>query len=700
MADKKVTLWMSIKDGVSAASKKIATSWQKNTKAMEKSALQFTAVFAGLVAGVYKSVEAFRLQDRVDKDLENTLKSTGNAAGLTADEVKNMAAELQKTTGVSNEITQSGQNMLLTFTNIGKDVFPEVTETLLDMTAKMNHGKVTQEGMKMQAIQLGKALNDPAVGLTALTRVGVTFTEQQKSQIKQLVKTGDTMAAQKLMLAELKKEFGGTASVDSFEKSMRSTEAAVGDTMEIIGSAFAPIIQDIGAFIKETAEKFGEIIEAHKDLVVPVTAAIGILTGLSAAIGGVAVALPIIAPMFVALTGPIGIAVAAISGITAALLYFKNSNSEVAIKVRAAWETLGGIIAKYAEAISLSIKFRFGEARQAYKDLATLVADSKNIFAENVEAEKASLEESVKNNADAIEQKKAQQIAQQEESFALAQEYDEIRKEYEAELAEERLAFTQATHDEKMQYLIDALGKERVYKEAMQAQELISQKKFNDAREIEEKLYADAVLATHKKKLEDEAKATKNHRAADMQGLIIQKLQELSIVENNEQAKRDIADATRSFMGNMRSLMRSDNKAMFEVGKRAAQAEALINTYLSATKAFTSLAGIPYVGPALGIAAAAAATAAGLMNVRSIEQTQFQAANQAYAPGDGATVKMGEAGNPEWIVNQGGMRSLINEVANSTGNIKVNVIIAGSEIRPAIIEIEKEKQKMNQDGTL
>ena len=32
---------------------------------------------------------------------------------------------------------------------------------------------------------LGKALNDPVKGITALGRAGVTFTDEQKKQIKQ-----------------------------------------------------------------------------------------------------------------------------------------------------------------------------------------------------------------------------------------------------------------------------------------------------------------------------------------------------------------------------------------------------------------------------------------------------------------------------------------------------------------------------------
>lgn len=56
-------------------------------------------------------------------------------------------------------------------------------------------------------------------------------------------------------------------------------------------------------------------------------------------------------------------------------------------------------------------------------------------------------------------------------------------------------------------------------------------------------------------------------------------------------------------------------------GKAAAIASTLISTYQGAQDSYTSLAKIPVVGPALGIAAAAAAVAGGLANVKAISQT-------------------------------------------------------------------------------
>jgi hypothetical protein len=125
--------------------------------------------------------------------------------------VAKLAEALMHKSGVDDEAIQSGENLLLTFTNVqnqvgkGNDIFNQATSTMLDMSVALG------QDTKSSAVQLGKALNDPIKGITALSRVGVSFTAGQKAQIKAMVDAGDTMGAQKIILAELNKEFGGSA---------------------------------------------------------------------------------------------------------------------------------------------------------------------------------------------------------------------------------------------------------------------------------------------------------------------------------------------------------------------------------------------------------------------------------------------------------------------------------------------------------
>jgi hypothetical protein len=135
------------------------------------------------------------------------LKSTKGVSGQTAAGIQALAAQFETLNPlIGDEFIQAGENMLLTFTNIRGKAFKPATEALLNMNQAMGGG---EEGLTKTAIQLGKALNDPAKGMTALRRVGVTFSAEQQKRIKDLQKEGKLYEAQQVILKELSTEFGG-----------------------------------------------------------------------------------------------------------------------------------------------------------------------------------------------------------------------------------------------------------------------------------------------------------------------------------------------------------------------------------------------------------------------------------------------------------------------------------------------------------
>lgn len=193
-----------------------------------------TALGAGLAFSIKQAIDA----EDTQAQLNAVLESTGYAANLSADEINAMAGALQQQTKFGDEAIVQAQSLLLTFTNIGRDVFPQATMTLLDMATALG------TDASGSAIQLGKALNDPIAGITALTRVGVTFTNEQKEQIRVLQQSGDIVGAQTIILNELAKEFGGSASAaaQTFSGRMAQVNNAVGDTGEVIGMALIPVL--------------------------------------------------------------------------------------------------------------------------------------------------------------------------------------------------------------------------------------------------------------------------------------------------------------------------------------------------------------------------------------------------------------------------------------------------------------------------
>lgn len=199
------------------------------------------AVGAGaglLTAGLIDSTKAAIESENVQAQLNAVLESTGGAAGMSADAINDLASGLQSVTKFEDDAIVSGQNILLTFTGIGKDVFPQATETMLNMSQALG------QDLKGSATQLGKALNDPINGMTALSRVGVVFTDEQKAMVKQLQESGDLVGAQTVILKELELEYGNSARAAGQTASGKWTIFLnkMGDIKETIGGAVIPII--------------------------------------------------------------------------------------------------------------------------------------------------------------------------------------------------------------------------------------------------------------------------------------------------------------------------------------------------------------------------------------------------------------------------------------------------------------------------
>lgn len=147
--------------------------------------------------------EAMAAQD-VEAELNAVLLSTGGIAGVTAARTHDLADELQNVTRFEDDAILSAESMLLTFTRIGRDIFPDATEATLNLAQKFG-------SLDSAATMVGKALQDPIQGVTALRRVGIVLSEAQEEQIARFVELGDVASAQRVILAELSTEFGGLA---------------------------------------------------------------------------------------------------------------------------------------------------------------------------------------------------------------------------------------------------------------------------------------------------------------------------------------------------------------------------------------------------------------------------------------------------------------------------------------------------------
>jgi hypothetical protein len=279
------------------------------------------AGLAGLAALGKGAWQAAEESARIGRETVRVLSSTGAVAWTSSDAISDLAQSISDKTGVDDEAIQSSENLLLTFTKVknevgaGNDVFDQATQATLDMSTALG------TDAKGAAIQLGKALNDPLKGLTALSKAGVSFTEQQKDQIKAMVAAGDILGAQKVILAEVQKEFGGAA--EAAGTPLDKLMVKLGNLQEDIGAKLIPYVQDGAQIIGDT---LGPAFEKATAFVTEHESAMRSLAFVGLA--GVAAALAPVVAGYAALTA--STIVAKVTELTGALTYMKGAFLEVA----------------------------------------------------------------------------------------------------------------------------------------------------------------------------------------------------------------------------------------------------------------------------------------------------------------------------------------------------------------------------------
>jgi len=204
----------------------------------------------------------------------------------------------------------------------------------------------------------------------------------------------------------------------------------------------------------------------------------------------------------------------------------------------------------------------------------------------------------------------------------------------------QKLVEAQAAKDPaaEFQARLDAL-------EAAHEQELISTEEFNatlDSIEAERDLKTDEGIAKKVDKLREAnaalvadsqtanaAQITNNKTAIDAllanENLSVGqrlKLQQ-QLATDSKKIEQDRLGAGKSAFDELASFQNAKTKEIAAVGKAAAIASTVISTYEGASKAASAVAGVPFIGPGLAVAAAAAFIAAGIARIAVISGVQL-----------------------------------------------------------------------------
>ncbi len=316
---------------------KLSSVTSKASSGLDSFSKKLTSVGRNMTMGVTLPVVAgfgyaIKESQEAAKALAQTaavIKSTGGAANVTAKDVTKLADALAKKTAIDDESIQSAENVLLTFKRVknevgeGNDIFNQATEAVLDMSTALG------QDFQSSAIQLGKALSDPIAGLTALRRVGVTFTQQQKEQAAAAVFFGDTMTAQKIILKEVMEEFGGSA--EAAATPLDRLRQKLDDTAEAIGTKAMPIISRFGDVVIDLMNVFLGMPDWAQDFVLggaAISAAVGPLLRMAGAMGQFVSFIPSVARFFTSM--PLWSAPLAAAAVGIGLLVTRATDGEKA----------------------------------------------------------------------------------------------------------------------------------------------------------------------------------------------------------------------------------------------------------------------------------------------------------------------------------------------------------------------------------
>jgi len=133
------------------------------------------------------------------------IKASGAETWTTTDALSRYADTLQSATGKSSNQIKQMQSVLLGFQSITGENFDRLTKNMLDMVDVMGGDMVSA------ANTFGKAMDNPAESISALSRYGFKFTEQEKQMIKSMQEANDIAGAQVVILKSMEKAFGGAA---------------------------------------------------------------------------------------------------------------------------------------------------------------------------------------------------------------------------------------------------------------------------------------------------------------------------------------------------------------------------------------------------------------------------------------------------------------------------------------------------------
>lgn len=318
---------------------KVRSDVEKTAKSLDKLGKNLSLkITAPIIAAGALALHEWNKQEEANTQVIAVLKSTGNRAGRTFDQLAKQASDLQKTRLFSDDdILANVSASLLRFKGISGDTFDRAQKMALDLATAM------KTDLGSASTFLGKALSNPLLSLRQLRIAGVQFNAQQQATLKMLVQTKQMGKAQKMVLDALDVAVGGRA--EAAAKAglgpMILAKQQLFDSLEKLGGGIFKILVKVTPLINGLAQAINSLTPVQMKWVFAIAA-------LAAVVGPLLIALGWMATGFAILISPVGLITVGVLALAAgvAWLYFHWNKVVTAMSnVKFLRDIWGGLVA-------------------------------------------------------------------------------------------------------------------------------------------------------------------------------------------------------------------------------------------------------------------------------------------------------------------------------------------------------------------
>lgn len=603
--------------------------------------------FAGLTAEVYSSVKAFSVEQKAMGEINLVLQNQGIYTAELSKRYRDVAEELERKTGIDGDAITSGQALAQGF--LGQtQITDDLTKAVVDLSVakKQDLGSAFEivskaiAGNSMALKKLGIDIDDNKTKEEKMAEIVLKVNQRFGGQAEEAAKAGGGIKLLESAAGNLQKEFGSrlepilskvvgglTSMINSIKdnKPLLDFITSVGVAGLVVSGLVAGLATAFIAFTKIRA-----VILAAK----VATEAMGIaVTGLTAATGiGLLLIVvtelylnwssiwPRMQAVFVAfvnniknLAGNIGLIL--VGAFTFNLTVLKAGLQGVKDTLAKGFQEYGEVVKqkiaddKKSDVVQIESKKELGDKLAALD--AANIARKKAVF----DAEKALVVAETGQQSKAIIDLKKQEL--------------EILKQIEDEKNTSLRGILYKRLEETKILEKDAIDQDKIQKQTYRDEILAGTEEYNALTLEQQNIFN----LTQKNSLTQTIQTEEQIRMAAAQKKLQDKIKtNAEFLENERKYGKSYADLQKfiqseqvkgatSAAGELSALQGSSNSTLFAIGKDAAIANVSVKTAESAMNIYAGFSTIPFIGPALGVAGAAAAVAFGGEQLAKIAST-------------------------------------------------------------------------------